>query len=316
MTVNTGSSKRYCRPEARQSRRQERLLSSMVVVMSPIKEESVVLEVDEALISEVAPAALHSPASAASTCGVMEVSLDVESAAKEDLGSSRSFLDEESGSSTTGHDSTSSVCDLDGHTLADSSLSLSSDGEPMCRICFFGGRKQPLLEPCNCRGTIGYVHKECLESWIERTADGRCQICHYQFTVRKKVKSTWRLLGDSKARGRVLGYLALGTLFSASIAFIFSLAWLYVLRLPARIGDQIVPLAIVLLAVQNVLWHYFPFLSFMYAFDALKEWHQKNTSLKLVVSETKSRGNIWLTLCGPRTPILSSGTVTMTSLVA
>ncbi|XP_040079696.1 E3 ubiquitin-protein ligase MARCHF3-like, partial [Ixodes scapularis] len=148
------------------------------------------------------------------------------------------------------------------------SVSLSSDGAPLCRICLLGDDKEPLLEPCDCKGTIGSVHRDCLERWIPRTADGKCQICQFQFTVCRQSKPIWWLLGDPKARRKVLGYLALGATFSASIALIFSLAWLYALRLSSRLGDRSAVLLVVLLAVQNVLWHYFPFLSFIWSTEA------------------------------------------------
>ncbi|KAM7315711.1 E3 ubiquitin-protein ligase MARCHF3-like [Ixodes scapularis] len=145
-------------------------------------------------------------------------------------------------------------------------------------------------------GTIGSVHRDCLERWIPRTADGKCQICQFQFTVCRQSKPIWWLLGDPKARRKVLGYLALGATFSASIALIFSLAWLYALRLSSRLGDRSAVLLVVLLAVQNVLWHYFPFLSFMYSFDAIKEWRRKNFSTKLVLGHVSATPR-WLSVC-------------------
>lgn len=173
------------------------------------------------------------------------------------------------------------------------SISLSSDGAPACRICFFGGGKEPLIEPCHCRGTIGSVHKECLELWIQRTLDTRCQICHFQFTVRKQAKPAWRLLCDAEARLPVLGYLSLGVLFVISIAFIFSLAWLYVLRLPDRIGENMAAVVVVFLAVQHFLWLYFPFTSFVCSIRAFKEWHRGSVALKLVRSEREKKHKFW-----------------------
>lgn len=213
---------------------------------------------------------------------------------------SSSSSDESTASSDAGGSSTADAGSGDNHTWDEEdeegapgspvdSVSISSEESAVCRICFFGEDKRPLLKPCHCRGTIGYVHKECLQQWITRSADGKCQICHFQFTVRKEPKPFWRLLGDPTARRNVLGYLALGAVFSASIAFIFSLAWLYALRLTTRLGDKTAALLMVLLAVQNVLWHYFPFLSFMYSFDAFREWYHKNTSFKLVLNPPEPR---------------------------
>ncbi|KAH7959777.1 hypothetical protein HPB49_013765 [Dermacentor silvarum] len=169
------------------------------------------------------------------------------------------------------------------------SVSLSSDGAPACRICFFGGGKEPLLEPCNCRGTIGFVHRECLELWIQRTVNPQCQVCHFQYTVTKQPKPAWRLLSDAEARRPVLGYLALGALFVVSTAFVFSLAWLYAVRLPARVGDNTAAVVVVLLSVLHFLWLYFPFVSFLYSIRAFKEWHRSSASVKLVLEPGENR---------------------------
>lgn len=217
-------------------------------------------------------------------------------------------------STTPGFDDRSLASGAKRRTSAESlSLSNSSDGAPTCRICFFGDAKQPLLEPCNCRGTIGYVHRECLERWIQRTVDPQCQVCHFHYTVRKQAEPAWRLLSDVESRRPVLGYLVLGALFVLGIAFVFPLAWLYAVCLPTRIGDKLAATVVVLLAVQNILWLYFPFVSFMYSYKAYKKWHKGSTCLKLVLSTDETSGPAWSNLRfwraggGSRDPVLSYG---------
>ena len=68
----------------------------------------------------------------------------------------------------------------------------------MCRICHSGEQSslikgEPLISPCNCRGTSGLYHRSCLEKWLStRRADAseplstRCEICHYEFDVEHK----------------------------------------------------------------------------------------------------------------------------------
>ncbi|XP_064488047.1 E3 ubiquitin-protein ligase MARCHF2-like [Ornithodoros turicata] len=163
------------------------------------------------------------------------------------------------------------------------SSSSSGEGQPLCRICLLGDDKQPLLEPCNCRGSIGSVHQECLERWISRTANGKCQICQFQFKVQRRSLPVRLLFKDPVARRGVLIYLGLGAVFSLSIAFIFSLAWLYALRLASCLGDRAAALLVILLALQNVVWHYFPFLCFTYAFEAIKKWRRENTVLRVIL---------------------------------
>ncbi|CAK0834176.1 unnamed protein product [Prorocentrum cordatum] len=50
------------------------------------------------------------------------------------------------------------------------------DGDQLsCRICLMEGstREDPLVRPCQCRGTIEYVHVGCLRLWIEDRLDTR-----------------------------------------------------------------------------------------------------------------------------------------------
>ncbi|KAL0160351.1 hypothetical protein M9458_044076, partial [Cirrhinus mrigala] len=40
---------------------------------------------------------------------------------------------------------------------------------PICRICHEGQdvcNSEGLLSPCDCTGTLGTVHKSCLEKWL------------------------------------------------------------------------------------------------------------------------------------------------------
>src|SRR5258706_13178171 len=54
----------------------------------------------------------------------------------------------------------------------------------MCRICL--DTEGLLITPCNCCGTIGYMHELCLMKWLSNKSDNSCEICkhEYQFGVR------------------------------------------------------------------------------------------------------------------------------------
>lgn len=54
-----------------------------------------------------------------------------------------------------------------------------------CRICFEPNR---LISPCLCRGSVGYIHKECLEKEIEHTGNPRCSICKFPYFEIKKTR--------------------------------------------------------------------------------------------------------------------------------
>lgn len=60
--------------------------------------------------------------------------------------------------------------------------------ENTCRICRGEATEEaPLFYPCKCRGSIKYIHQDCLEEWIKHSnkKDVACDICHqkYKFTT-------------------------------------------------------------------------------------------------------------------------------------
>jgi hypothetical protein len=56
-----------------------------------------------------------------------------------------------------------------------------------CRFCFAEETNtDPLWSPCNCRGSVQYIHKHCLMEWMTVAPEQhryRCQLCltHYTF---------------------------------------------------------------------------------------------------------------------------------------
>ncbi|XP_023053180.1 E3 ubiquitin-protein ligase MARCH2 isoform X4 [Piliocolobus tephrosceles] len=62
---------------------------------------------------------------------------------------------------------------------------LTFDG-PFCRICHEGANGECLLSPCGCTGTLGAVHKSCLERWLSSSNTSYCELCHTEFAVEKR----------------------------------------------------------------------------------------------------------------------------------
>ncbi|KAG2483397.1 hypothetical protein HYH03_017749 [Edaphochlamys debaryana] len=67
---------------------------------------------------------------------------------------------------------------------------LRDDG-PACRICLDSEvtAENPLISPCVCKGTAGFVHRACLHKW-RKEKDGtpsfyRCEVCHFSYQFRR-----------------------------------------------------------------------------------------------------------------------------------
>ncbi len=48
-----------------------------------------------------------------------------------------------------------------------------------CRICLEEGGD--LLAPCRCRGTAAYIHRTCLDQYVQYYPDRICRVCHTRF---------------------------------------------------------------------------------------------------------------------------------------
>lgn len=60
-----------------------------------------------------------------------------------------------------------------------------SDNKPLCKYCQDSEDLSELITPCACKGSVGFVHRRCLDQWREKNAQAyhRCDICKtaYQF---------------------------------------------------------------------------------------------------------------------------------------
>lgn len=53
------------------------------------------------------------------------------------------------------------------------------DTKMQCRICFEEGGA--LVSPCHCRGTSAYIHRACLDRYIQHYPDRTCRVCRTVF---------------------------------------------------------------------------------------------------------------------------------------
>ena len=49
-----------------------------------------------------------------------------------------------------------------------------------CRICH---QNNNLEKFCKCSGTCGFMHKECLEKWLNHKKIFYCEICKYKYNI-------------------------------------------------------------------------------------------------------------------------------------
>lgn len=59
---------------------------------------------------------------------------------------------------------------------------------PFCRICHDDDADEPLISPCDCKGSLNYCHASCLRSWltekVQNLKEPSCEICKCAYEVR------------------------------------------------------------------------------------------------------------------------------------
>ena len=56
-----------------------------------------------------------------------------------------------------------------------------------CKICLENDKIENFMSPCECKGSLKYIHKICLERSIKSSKDSsKCEICNYKYILMKK----------------------------------------------------------------------------------------------------------------------------------
>lgn len=86
-------------------------------------------------------------------------------------------------------------------------MELKSQGlrskQAMCNICRQGSEDGELISPCQCTGSMGHVHFECLKVWIETSYTNQCYTCkveyqHPCFTMHKSAGKFEKFFHESE----------------------------------------------------------------------------------------------------------------------
>ncbi|XP_037725481.1 uncharacterized protein LOC119557017 isoform X2 [Drosophila subpulchrella] len=86
-----------------------------------------------------------------------------------------------------------------------------------CRICRWNRSDMEIIKcPCNCKGSVGFIHLKCLKRWIMHRRDNRCEICNAVFDISEERVSLKQMV-RTFCCGRCCGLIVKHLLFSASL---------------------------------------------------------------------------------------------------
>lgn len=188
----------------------------------------------------------------------------------------------------------------------------------LCRICYNGEIKEPLLQPCDCSGTMGLVHKSCLEKWLSQCNKNQCEICNFNYDVNRQrrpfsawiyrpitTKDTKNLLND------LLCFLILTPLAFLSIWYCIGFAFKFTESINRWESSGLVILTTFLVII------YFLWLSFSsrYHYKVFRNWQEKNQIVTLNLEKTKILlpSDMVTLKGGPKTPLRATNETTISA---
>ena len=91
-----------------------------------------------------------------------------------------------------------------------------------CRICF-DSTNEPLISPCKCTGSMQWVHRTCLQKWINIKKDTKCPVCKENYIINRDETQGFvsYLLGSDTVTTIITGFVCM---------FIINLSFHYRIR--------------------------------------------------------------------------------------
>eukprot|EP00347_Sterkiella_histriomuscorum_P022759 403337262 len=123
-----------------------------------------------------------------------------------------------------------SLSSLNSQNLQRENSSKSNSNLNECRICFLTQNQEDILQnPCECKGSMSYVHQACLIRWLTQQNIRICELCKKPFTFQEKfigmkgfLTKNFRYLFSDKKRLIKLGiYLIYLYLFGKRMIILF-----------------------------------------------------------------------------------------------
>ncbi|XP_050328898.1 E3 ubiquitin-protein ligase MARCHF7 [Bactrocera neohumeralis] len=169
-----------------------------------------------------------------------------------------------------------------------------------CRICRCNRSDMQLSRcPCQCRGSVGFVHMPCLKRWILHRRDTRCEICNTPFDVPEEKLNVRRMLNAlfcARCGGAIMKHL----LFSVSLLPLAHVVLQQVLICMDNINaspnehltvQEVMVASCALLTSSALFFHFFEFITtrFLIIRNILHQWwmfgNQENFTIIEVDSE-------------------------------
>jgi len=152
-----------------------------------------------------------------------------------------------------------------------------------CRICHEGDSEE-LISPCSCSGSVGLIHRTCIEKWLSMVNKDSCEICKEKYLVSKHSKPfiSWLLtpsIGDDQRNliGDAVCFILLTPLTCVS-AYLCASGAIFYLKVKKSEAIGLLCLASLLIAIYFI-WL---LLTIKYHFQVWFKWRLNNQDIRLL----------------------------------
>ena len=169
------------------------------------------------------------------------------------------------------------------------------ESDKTCRICLSKSSllssNGPLIHPCWCKGSIGLVHKSCLEKWLTISQSDSCDLCSFKFDLAQRPKSIFCWWNESEVKLKCylitdfVCFLILTPVTIASLNLCLQGIYYY-----ATTTLEVTGLAVLifLLMLTYILW----FATCVYQHgQQLRSWRRENLCVSLVSQDCNNQCN-------------------------
>jgi len=157
-----------------------------------------------------------------------------------------------------------------------------------CRICHEGegeGEGERLISPCLCSGSVGLLHRSCIEKWLSAVNKDTCELCgqKYQVSRHSRPFSSWLLtpaVGDDQRNlvGDTICFMLLTPLTTISAYLCASGASYYFHQIKKSEAVGLLTLASLLILIY-LIWL---LLTIRYHFQVWFKWRNTNQEIRLL----------------------------------
>ncbi|KAL1448676.1 hypothetical protein MTO96_028194 [Rhipicephalus appendiculatus] len=163
---------------------------------------------------------------------------------------------------------------------------LENHADQVCRVCYGEADLEngPLFQPCACKGTIAFVHKQCIERCLREWGD-MCTVCHTRIRTRRKRVPLWHFLRGFINWKDVL-WIAINGVMVAVQVFLLVVVWTVVTEyLGTQVWIRDLP-GIAGLLVFTVMW------IMMETFHEQYEiWRKRSVTVELLLPHSEAQND-------------------------